>query len=629
MHFIVFIKQVPDITFLPPDAWDYENGTLKRALLDKVLNALDLHALTFALRIRNTVSPKDGKVVCVTMGPPSASEALLEALARGADEGVLLTDQQFAGADTYATACVLARSVEKTVQTFFRGGGEYMLIAGMQSVDGDTAQVPAQIAEALNVDLIAYATGFEYNSRLTVNRIGPVGMETIAPKRYPVMVTVTGCTEPEYPSFERERNARFRKTPFQTWGARDIGADPGTAGTGGSKTLVFKIFSPKETQKECRYIDNMDSLIDRISEKLNATTVEKKHDQQTPYSIEGKVPEYKGEIWTYAETGGSKLLPVALELVGKARELADTLHEKTGAVLVGSNIGLLSDELFASGVDTVYAADHPDLARFLSIPYKSVVVDLIKTHRPQIMMFGATPLGRELAPRVACATGSGLTADCTRVEIGDHRQHSAILLQTRPALGGNIMATIMTKSSGTQMATVRPGVFPAPAHDPSKKGRAIAYSGSPQLSRCEILLTEPIHDKADLSKAEIVVAGGSGIRTGENYTNLLGPLAKALSDFLHLPAETGASRRAVEAGFITRDYQIGQTGQTIQPSLYVAVGISGAVQHISGMQKSKVIVAINSDPNAPIFRIADLGIVGKAEIVVPRLVAALQRRSHA
>jgi len=629
MHCIVFIKQVPDITFLPPDAWDYENGTLKRALLDKVLNALDLHALTFALHLRNKMSPKDGKVVCVTMGPPSASEALLEGLARGADDGVLLTDQQFAGADTFATARVLAKSVEKIVQTFFKGSSEYMLIAGMQSVDGDTAQVPAQIAETLDVDLIAYATGFEYNSRLTVSRIGPSGMETIAPKRFPILMTVTGCTEPEYPSFERERNTRSRKTPYQTWNARDIGTDPAATGTSGSKTLVFKIFSPKETQKECRYIDNVDGLIDLVSEKLNAEKDEKKVDEQTHYSIEGKNPEYKGEIWTFAETGGSKLLPVALELAGKARELADTLHEKTGAVLIGGGNGPLSDELFACGADTVYAVNHPDLARFLSIPYKSVVADLIKKHKPQIMMFGATPLGRELAPRIACATESGLTADCTRVEIGDHRQHSAILLQTRPALGGNIMATIMTKSSRTQMATVRPGVFPLPVRDPSRKGKVIAYSGIPQPSRCEILMMEPIHDKADLSKAEIIVAGGSGIRTGENYVNLLGPLAKALSAFLQLPAETGASRRAVEAGFISRDYQIGQTGQTIQPSLYVAVGISGAVQHISGMQKSKVIVAINSDPKAPIFRIADIGFVGKAETVVPRLVEALQRRSHA
>jgi electron transfer flavoprotein alpha subunit len=245
------------------------------------------------------------------------------------------------------------------------------------------------------------------------------------------------------------------------------------------------------------------------------------------------------------------------------------------------------------------------------------------------MLFGATPMGRELAPRVAYSCDCGLTADCTKLEVGDYSKGAvnliAILKQTRPALGGNIMATILTKDSPTQMATVRPGVFKAPPPDASRTGDVIKVKADldEKELRVRSVAVESFASKESIRDAEVVVSGGHGIRSKADFERLLNPLAAALARELGANVKVGASRVAVEDGFSTHDHQVGQTGTTVQPRLYIALGISGAVQHISGMQGSEIIVAINKDPKARIFNYEDYGMVGDIETIVPGLIRGL------
>ena len=335
----------------------------------------------------------------------------------------------------------------------------------------------------------------------------------------------------------------------------------------------------------------------------------------------------QGEVWIFAEQEEGKLQDVALELCGKARELADKLNVKVGAVLPGYNVADLSKTLFAYGVDKVYVVNDPCLKRFTSSPYAFVLESLIEKHAPQIVLYGATSLGRDLAPRVASATRSGMTADCTDLQIDDvvepksNEEYKNLLLQIRPAFGGNIIATIINPKQWPQMATVREGVFPKKTPDAARVGEIVEekLEFDPKMLVVEALDRFVEEKKVDLKGARIVVAGGAGVGSKENFQQIF-DLANALG------GAVGASRAAVDGGFIDGDYQVGQTGTTVRPALYVACGISGAVQHRAGMQDSAKIIAINTDPNAPIFSIAHYGIVGDLNQIVPLLTKAVKER---
>jgi len=340
-------------------------------------------------------------------------------------------------------------------------------------------------------------------------------------------------------------------------------------------------------------------------------------------------PTYTGDVWVFAEQEGGEVNQVTYELLGKARELADQVSAKVGAVLVGQDSRKLISGLISYGADIIYIITSDKLNDLLPVPYARIVCELLDKYKPQIMLFGATPLGRELAPRIAYRALSGLTADCTALDIMDYQkgtqEYTAILKQTRPALGGNVMASIITQNSKVQMSTVRPGVMQALKPDESREGVIIRYE--PVLFEADftvkIISSEESQGTSELKDAAIIVAGGGGCRTREGFVNCIPALADSLSKFLGEKAMVGASRMAVEKGFIDRSHQVGQTGQTVKPKLYVAVGISGAVQHVSGMQNSDLILAINKDPNANIFKTADFGIVGNLEEQVPKLIKIL------
>ncbi|MCL4416921.1 MAG: FAD-binding protein [Actinobacteria bacterium] len=633
MNFIVLVKQVPDVTNIPIDAWDKEKGTLKRGMLDNVTNPLDLNALAFAYRVREQLGSKDSKILCITMGPGQAKDVLIDCLSRGADEAILLTDRDFAGADTAATSYTLAQAIKKIEKDVFKNKN-YLIFAGMQSVDGDTAQVPPQVAEELNICHIAYSHTFEVDKELLIKRIGPHGMEIIVPREYPILITTTGCIEPLYRSFHRTRKAQVSNITI--WGAQDINAEKNRIGLKGSKTQVYRIFSPSEQRsRRCIFPASIEQLIESIEKSYQNISTQESLKPEEIYNLGDKQPSYSGEIWVYAENVNGGVTPVSLELIAKAKELSAGLKEKTGVVLIGNNLDDISKKLINYGADKIYIIEHPLLKNFHPIPFKKTVTFLVKKYSPQILLFGATPLGRELAPRVAYNIGCGLTADCTNLEIDDYQQGKtnlfAILKQTRPALGGNIMATIISKGSSMQMATVRPGVFKALEENFQRKGEIIRESIDINDSEIKTLIKsiDYFPTKSIFTGAEIIISGGAGLGSKINFDKYTYPLAEALGRFLGGKTEVGASRMAVEFGFLGSSCQIGQTGQTVQPKLYVALGISGAVQHITGMQNSKIIVAINKDSDAQIFNYADFGIVGNLETVIPKIIEALNNRIEA
>ena len=312
--------------------------------------------------------------------------------------------------------------------------------------------------------------------------------------------------------------------------------------------------------------------------------------------------------------------------MGKARELAEELNVCVGAVLLGDDTAAaLSDALIAQGADKVYCVTGEKLSHYQTASYTRVVCDLIEQYKPQIFLYGATAIGRDLAPTVASQMKCGLTADCTDLQIGEHKQpasdivHENLLLQIRPAFGGNIIATIVNYDRWPQMATVREGVMPMVEPDSTRKGEVIASNADLDDFQLPLDIIESVRQEksVDLKGARIIVAGGAGVGSEDNFKQLW-DLANCLG------AAVGGTRAAIDLGFIGHDHQIGQTGTTVRPALYIAAGISGAIQHVAGMDESAKILAINSDPEAPIFQVAHMGIVGDLNVVIPKLIKAIR-----
>ncbi|MBI5871074.1 MAG: electron transfer flavoprotein subunit alpha/FixB family protein [Actinobacteria bacterium] len=333
-----------------------------------------------------------------------------------------------------------------------------------------------------------------------------------------------------------------------------------------------------------------------------------------------------GEVWVVIEHEGAGAARVSWELMGVARSLAADLGTRPAAVLMGDGSELTDDgsggeqlarDAFSHGAAAVYLADHPALSPFTTEPHCKTLAALVREHSPEVILLGATTRGRDLASAVATDLETGLTADCTALEIDPETK---LLRQTRPAFGGNIMATIISPAHRPQMATVRPGVFPLSEAEAGATGETIKFipelADEQPVRQLQFLPT--IEEEVSFQGAHVIISGGRGLRKSQNFA-LLDELA------LELGGVVGASRAAVDAGWVSARRQVGQTGQTVRPVLYIAVGISGAIQHLAGMQHSDMIVAINNDPTAPIFDIADLGIVGDLFEVVPALIAEIRR----
>jgi len=324
---------------------------------------------------------------------------------------------------------------------------------------------------------------------------------------------------------------------------------------------------------------------------------------------------YKG-VWVFAEQHKGGIASVALELLGEGRKLADKKNTKLSAVFIGHGIKENAKDLVAHGADIVYVADNPALESFNDDSYAAVLTTLAKQHKPEIILAGATAIGRSFFPKVASELATGLTADCTMLDIDEE---SGNLHQTRPAFGGNIMATIVTPNHRPQMATVRHKVMKPAPRDDSRTGDIIElkYTQSGDLRTRVIKTIETLEETVNICEADIIVAGGRGLGSAKNF-QLIEELAKALG------GAVAATRGAVDEGWIPYPHQVGQTGKTVCPKLYIACGISGAIQHVAGMQSSEVIVAINRDPDAPIFNVATYGIVGDVHEVVPIMIKKIR-----
>lgn len=334
---------------------------------------------------------------------------------------------------------------------------------------------------------------------------------------------------------------------------------------------------------------------------------------------EGRVKEEYSGVWTFAEQRNGELRNVSLELLGKGRELADDLEVELTAILLGEKLEEKCHELISYGADAVLWIDDRRLKHYQTDIYTDIVTRLVRERKPEILIIGATYLGRDLAPRIARRLGTGLTADCTGLDIDKEMR---LLVQTRPAFGGNIIATIVTTSHRPQMATARPRVMQPLKKDTTRKGSIIRIPAHIDEKNIVMKILEIVKEAkkgVNLEEADIIVSGGKGLGEPGKF-KLLEDLAEVLG------GAVGASRNVVDAGWISSTHQVGQTGKTVRPKLYVACGISGAVQHIAGMRDSEVIVAINKDPEAPIFGIADYGVVANLHQVLPLLTENLARR---
>ncbi len=335
--------------------------------------------------------------------------------------------------------------------------------------------------------------------------------------------------------------------------------------------------------------------------------------------------KFSNEVWVFVEQRDGKPADVSFELLCKAHKLAGTMDAVVKAVVIGDKAEGIAKETFRYGADEALLVDHPSLKYFRTIPYSRILTKLIEENTPRIVLFGATVIGRDLAPRVASHTKSGLTADCTDLQISDvtylKENFPKLLLQIRPAFGGNIIATIITPDVPVQMATVREGVMElTPLQKPNpEKITKVDFTPDPADELVRIIEQHREENRVNLKASPIIVAGGYGLGTKENF--------KLIEELAHtIGAEIAGSRAAVDAGFVTPDRQVGQTGVTVRPKLYIAVGISGAIQHRAGMQESQKIIAINTDPEAPIFDISHYGIVGDATEVIPAFIEAYKNK---
>ncbi len=340
-----------------------------------------------------------------------------------------------------------------------------------------------------------------------------------------------------------------------------------------------------------------------------------------------EMKNYKG-VFVFAQQVDNKLSGISFELIGEGKRLAEKLDEQVTAVLIGSDVKGLVDELAEYGADRVIVVDDPELKEYRTEPYAHALASVINEYKPEIVLVGATAIGRDLGPTVSARVATGLTADCTLLEIGDfplvalpnQEQKHNQLLMTRPAFGGNTIATIACPDNRPQMATVRPGVMQKLDKVAGKKAEVIEYNPGfvPNNKYVEILeISKAISDIKDIMDAKILVSGGRGVGSAENF-KLLDDLAEVLG------GQVSCSRAVVDAGWKPKDLQVGQTGKTVRPQVYFAIGISGAIQHVAGMEESDIIVAINKDEDAPIFDVADYGVVGDLNKIVPALTEAIK-----
>ena len=610
MKTIVLVKQVPVVSAMQLDP---DTKTLKREGVPSEVSSFDVRGLLKALELREV---HGGQVVALTMGPPQAEEALRHCLALGADRAVHLSDRAFAGADTLATARALALACKKE--------GYDLVLCGRHSTDAETGQVGPEVAELLAIPQVTgaakLARGADAHS-IRVERETDAGFETLDCP-LPALVSATEDLAPERFPRKAEREAA-KERQVETLSAADLSDDVSQFGAAGSPTWVESV-QTVEDRRETRVLDGtlseqVETLVQElVGRGLFGTWAEGGAAADGPQRT--GMPEPGKAVWVVAETLDGALRPVSLELLGKAVALSAGYRGAVGAVLIGSGLDACHAQLAAHGAETIYAADEQRLADYDTDLYADVLTDAIRTHAPKVVLLGATAIGRDVAPRVAARLGLGLTGDCVDLEVDAEGR----LRQLKPAFGGNILAPILSRTT-PDMATVRPGMVSQRAPEPDRTARVEPLRLNAGVRRRVTLVerTDAAAARAaELDTADVAIGVGKGIGGPENLP-VIGELAGVLD------APLASTRDVSDLGWLPRQHQVGITGRAIAPKLYFAIGIRGAFEHTVGVRKAGTVVAINTKAKAPIFKSADLGILGDYAEVVPLLTAALRRAKAA
>jgi len=626
---ISLMKQVP----LPSEMRMGDDGLMDRTKAKSIINIDCSFALEAGLQFK--AEHPDSKLIVCSMGPPSFEESLKKAMAMGYDEAYLLSDRRLGGSDTYATGLAISTMLRHL--GYGKGLNEdFVVVAGRQTSDGDTAHVPSQVAEHLSIPQATFIETADYiDGHIEARRIIEGGYQMM---RLPIPCTLSFTPTGVPPRRVTLAGAvKVRNLDITMLNIDDIGLADESIGLSGSPTIVAKVTNIKSERAPIQMIDGhgeselVSNLIESMKKGKNTLEIKEAKAKKVKKRPEGfeDVDFRNGAkgILTWAEVVKGEISRPSLELLTPARDLANQLGNdtKVTTLIIGKDIKHLAKELIAHGSDEVFVVDDNRLEEYRIMPFASTFAQLIKKINPEIALFAATTAGRELAPRIGVKTHSGVTADCTALEIGEHisrkdkKIFAPILESRRPTYGESKLATILGFVC-PQMSTARAGTFAVPEVDEAREGKISKFS--PKLTKDDFVseIIETVRGEGGLQnlfEADIIVTGGRGVLGDE--LQMVKDLSSALVS-QGINAEWACSRPVVDEGVVEYARQIGQTGKTVRPKVYVAIGISGAVQHIAGIKESDTIVAINHNAKDPIFGNADFGIVGEYEDILPELI---------
>jgi electron transfer flavoprotein alpha subunit len=626
---ISLIKQVP----LPSEMRMGEDGLMDRTKAKSIINIDCQFGLEAGLQLKKQYP--DARLIVCSMGPKSFETALRTAVSMGYDEAFLLSDRKLGGSDTYATGLALSTMLKHL--GFTKDSKDpFIILAGRQTSDGDTAHVPSQVAENIGIPQATFVESVKPDGigNVIAKRIIEGGYQMLKlPLPCVISLTPTGIP-PRKPSLSGTIKARSLQ--ITTFGIDDIGLGTEKIGINGSPTIVVKVVNivserPPVTMSqghnEAALVDSLISNLKKGGNVLEKKEKAAKKEIEHPDFPDKDFRNGSRGILTWAEVSNGKISRPSLELLTPARNLATQLGNDTKVMtlIIGKTVKSLAQALIEHGTDEVIVVEDDKLEEYLVLPFSSIFAQVIKERKPEIALFAATTSGRELAPRIGMKTDSGVTADCTGLEIGEYIDkkeqviYKPILESRRPTYGESKLATILGFVC-PQISTARAGTFEVPTRVDGRAG--IVSTFKPVLSEkdfvVEIIKTERGEGGLqNLFDADIIIAGGRG--TTSDNLGLVIALAEELKK-QGINAEWASSRPVVDEGVAEYARQVGQTGKTIRPKIYLAIGVSGAIQHIAGMKESEKVIAIDHNPKAHIFHYADFGIVGEYTDIVPELI---------
>jgi len=625
---ISLIKQVP----LPSEMRMGEDGLMDRTKAKSIINIDCQFGLEAGLQLKRQIP--DARLIVCSMGPKSFETALRTAISMGYDEAYLLSDRKLGGSDTYATGLAISTMLKHLGFTK-DSKNPFIILAGRQTSDGDTAHVPSQVAENIGIPQATFVESVKEdgNGKITAKRIIEGGYQMLKlPFPCVISLTPTGIP-PRKPSLSGAIKARNLK--ITTFGIEDIGLGTEKIGINGSPTIVAKVVNiiserPPVTMSvghdETSLVDSLIANLKKGGNVLEKKAKAVKQEIERPDFPEKDFRNGARGIITWAEITNGKISRPSIELLTPARNLANQLGNDTKVMtlIIGKNVQQFAQTMIEHGSDEVIIVEDNRLEEYLVLPFSSIFAQVIKERIPEIALFAATTSGRELAPRIGMKTDSGVTADCTGLEIGEYVDkkekviYRPILESRRPTYGESKLATILGFVC-PQVSTARAGTFEVPKRVEGRQG--IISGFKPVLDEKEFVveILETVRGEGGLQNlfdADIIIAGGRG--TTNDNLDLIKKLAEELKN-QGVNAEWACSRPVVDEGVAEYARQIGQTGKTIRPKIYIAIGVSGAIQHLAGMKESEKIIAIDHNPKAHIFHYSDFGIVGEYADIIPEI----------